>query len=122
MYGSQGLVTMKQIHAATGVPNSTLWQMVQNRHLIPAVPSSGRGQEALFHETAIQQVRAAWNVPEESVEATVTIRLVFDSQVGGRVPTTCCVCTRESEGVWICAGVAGPTPAQAYLNWVNASE
>jgi hypothetical protein len=60
-------------------------------------------------ETAIQQARAAWNVPEESVEATVTIRLVFGSQVGGRVPTTCCVCTRESKGVWVCAGPCCPS-------------
>lgn len=59
---ARGLVTMKQIHAATGVPNSTLWQMVQHRYLIPAVQSSGRGQEALFHETAIQQVRNAIQV------------------------------------------------------------
>jgi hypothetical protein len=61
MYRSD-LVTMKQIHAATGVPSSTLWQMVSSGYLIPAIPSSGRGQEALFASTAIQQVRNAVQV------------------------------------------------------------
>jgi hypothetical protein len=60
-------------------------------------------------ETAIQQARAAWNGLEESVEATVTIRLVFEREVGCRMPTTCCVCTLETDGVWVCAGPCCPT-------------
>ena len=60
-------------------------------------------------ETAIQQARAAGEFPEEGVEATVTIRLVFEGDIAGRLPVTCCVCTRDTEGVWVCAGPCCPT-------------
>ena len=60
-------------------------------------------------ETAIQQARAAGEMPEQGVDATVTMRLVFESGTANRLPVMCCVCTRDTEGVWVCAGPCCPT-------------
>jgi hypothetical protein len=60
-------------------------------------------------ETAIQQARATEGASDDGIEATVTIRLLFESGIAERMPVTCCVCTRETEGVWVCAGPCCPT-------------
>jgi hypothetical protein len=60
-------------------------------------------------ETAVQQARTAGSTSEEGIEATVTIRLLFEGGTAQRLPVTCCVCTRDTEGVWVCAGPCCPT-------------
>ncbi len=60
-------------------------------------------------ETAIQQARATGGAPDEGIETAVPIRLLFECGIAERMAVTCCVCTHDTEGVWVCAGPCCPT-------------
>ena len=63
MYQDQAdYITMKTIQKSIGAPFSTLHSMVKDGYLVPAVRSRGRGDEHLFHRTAIAQVGRAVRV------------------------------------------------------------
>lgn len=60
-------------------------------------------------QTAIQQTREASRSSDEGVEATVTVRLLFGAGTAERRPEVCCICTINTDGVWVCAGPCCPT-------------
>ena len=59
-------------------------------------------------EAAIQQARTSDGASNEGIEATVTLRFRFERGSTDRTPVTCCVCARDTEGSWVCAGPCCP--------------
>ena len=60
-------------------------------------------------QSAIQQTREASKSSQDGVEATVTVRLLFGAGQAERRPEVCCICTINTDGVWVCAGPCCPT-------------
>jgi hypothetical protein len=60
-------------------------------------------------QTAIQQSGETGRTSDEGVEATVTVRLLFGAGTAERRPEVCCICTINTDGVWVCAGPCCPT-------------
>lgn len=64
-------------------------------------------------QSAVAQAQAADVSAEEGFEATIAIRVVFDIAGTEQRPVACCICTRDTEGVWICAGPCCPVGGAA---------
>jgi hypothetical protein len=60
-------------------------------------------------QSAIRQAQAASIASEDGIETTVAVRVLFDERPVEQSPTTCCICTQDVEGVWVCAGPCCPT-------------
>jgi hypothetical protein len=58
--------------------------------------------------SAINQAQASTIASDDGIETTVAIRVLFDAGPLEQ-PRTCCICTQDPEGVWVCAGPCCPT-------------
>ncbi len=60
-------------------------------------------------QSAVAQAQANGAIPEGGLEASISIRVQFGSAETEHGPVTCCICTQDAEGVWVCAGPCCPT-------------
>jgi len=60
-------------------------------------------------QSATQRAQASGAAPEEGVEVIIAMRVRFDAGPADQPPVTCCICTQDSEDVWVCAGPCCPT-------------
>lgn len=58
---------------------------------------------------AIEQAQANVVSSTGGIEVTIAVRVLFDPSLAEQHPMTCCICTRDTEGVWVCAGPCCPT-------------
>jgi hypothetical protein len=60
-------------------------------------------------QSAVVQAQASGVSPEGGFEATIEIRVVFDLTETEQRLVACCICTCDTDGVWVCAGPCCPT-------------
>jgi hypothetical protein len=60
-------------------------------------------------QSAVAQAQANGAIPEGGFEASISIRVQFGSAETEHGLLTCCICTQDVEGVWVCAGPCCPT-------------
>ncbi len=60
-------------------------------------------------QAAIEQARASAVSPDGGTETTIAVRVRFDPSLAEQHPRMCCICTCDTDGVWVCAGPCCPT-------------